>query len=323
MALRIGVIGAGTHGERYVRHGLNDVPGLTVTALCRRQPAAGQEMAARFGVRYHREAAALIEDPEVDAVVVCTPPSTHFGLAEQVLAAGKPLLLEKPMTGSLTEARQLVRLDATAACPLMLGQSLRWNPVIAKVRELWPRLGKVRLIRLAQRLAPTTLAWQQDAAQTVGGSVLLTGVHIFDLVRWLTGAEFVSVDSRQQQVHNPVVEDFFLARALLSDGCWASLEVSKYTQYRACTLEAVGDDGQLSADYLKGDVRLRCGSEEEKFEVSALVPTLPVVLGDWLEAVSRQAAPPVTVHDGLATLQVVDACYRSAAAGAEVAVITP
>ncbi len=323
MKFRIGVIGAGAHGERYVRHGLNDVPGMAVTALCRRQQEPGRVLAAVHGVRYHREAADLIADPAVDGVVICTPPSTHFSLSEQVLAAGKPLLLEKPMTGSLAEAERLAKLDAAAPHPLMLGQSLRWNPVIEKVRALWPRLGTVRLIRLAQRLAPTTLAWQQDLAQTVGGSVLLTGVHIFDLTRWLTGAEFVSVDSRQRQVHNPVVEDQFLARAVLTDGCWASLEVSKHTQSRACIVEAVGDAGQLRADYLKGGLQWRSGAEEENFEVSALVPTLPVVLADWLDAINNNRPPPVTVQDGLATLQVVDACYRSAAAGTEVRIDRP
>ncbi len=322
MNFRIGIVGAGAHGERYVRHGLRDVPGMTVTALCRRQEKPGRALAEQHGVRYHPEAAGLIADPEVDGVVICTPPSTHFSLADQVIAAGKPLLLEKPMTGNLDEARRLVALDAAAKSPLMLGQSLRWNPVLLKVRELWPRLGQVRMVRLAQRLAPTSLAWQKDAAQTVGGSVLLTGVHIFDLARWLTGAEFITVNSRQEKIHNPVVEDFFLARAQLSDGCWASLEVSKFTQSRACILEAVGDKGQLSADYLKGGVALKCGNEEERFEVSARVPTLPVVLQDWLDAVRAKTTPPVTVHDGLATLQVVDACYRSAVSGAEVALNT-
>jgi len=263
-------------------------------------------------VRHHTEAAELIRDPDVDGVVICTPPGTHFEYAQQVLAAGKPLLLEKPMTGTLAQAQELAKLDASAATPLMLGQSLRWNPVIQRVKELWPRLGKVRLIRLAQRLAPTDLAWQRDLAQTVGGSVLLTGVHIFDLARWLSGSEFVSVDSRQERFLNPVVEDFFLARAQLADGCWVSLEVSKYTQSRACWLEVVGEEGQISADYLRAGVRWRSGTEDVYEDISALVPTLPTVLADWLKCINEGSAPPVTVQDGLATLQMVDACYRSA-----------
>lgn len=315
MDFRIGIIGAGAHGERYVRHGLRDVPGLTVTALCRRDRQAGQALAARYGVRYLPEAATLVAAPDVDGVVVCTPPSSHADLAALVLAAGKPLLLEKPMTGTLAEAERLAALDARAPRPLLLGQSLRWNPVIAKARELWPRLGRVHLVRLAQRLAPTELDWQRDRAQTVGGSVLLTGVHLFDLVRFLSGREFTAVDSRQRQVLNPAVEDLFLARGELDDGCWVSLEVSKYTRSRAAWLEAVGEDGQLWADYLQGGLVLRRGRDEERFAVDATAPTLPLVLRDWLACVRDGTAPPVGVHDGLATLRVAEACYRSSSSG--------
>lgn len=319
MTFRIGVIGAGAHGTRYLRHAARDVPGLEPVALCRRDLAAGQVLAEELDCRCHASAHELIADPTVDGVIVCTPPSSHFELAAAVLAAGKPLLLEKPLTGTLAEARQLAELAARPGSPpLMVAQTLRWNPVIAQVRGLWPRLGKVHLVRLAQRLEPTTLAWQRDPAQTVGGSVLLTGVHIFDLVRHLTGREFTEIDSRQDHILNPAVEDFFLARARLDDGCRVSLEVSKFTRSRAAWLEAVGEEGQIFADYLQGGVLLRQGAQEERFEVSARIPTLPLVLGDWLRAVQSGGPPPVTVADGVATLQVADACYRSAACGAAV-----
>ncbi|MBK8165801.1 MAG: Gfo/Idh/MocA family oxidoreductase [bacterium] len=318
MEFRIGIIGAGAHGERYLRHGLRDVPGMTVTAVCRRDRRAGAKLAAHYAVRYLPEAPDVVAAPDVDGVVVCTPPSSHGGLAASVMAAGKPLLLEKPMTGTLGEAEHLAALDTGAAAPLFLGQSLRWNPVILKARELWPRLGRVHLVRLAQRLAPTTLPWQRDPAQTVGGSVLLTGVHLFDLARFLTGREFARVDSRHWQVAHPVVEDFFLARAELDDGCQVSLEVSKYTDSRAQWLEAVGEHGQLWADYLTGGLVLRQGRSAERFDVDATVPTLPAMLRDWLACVTAGARPPVGALDGLATLRVVDACYRSAAAGAAV-----
>ena len=87
MSFRVGVLGAGTHGQRYVRHALKDVPGMTVTALCRRSTVAGRKLAAQYGVRYHAEPESLIRDPEVDGIVICTPPSSHFGLARSTLAA--------------------------------------------------------------------------------------------------------------------------------------------------------------------------------------------------------------------------------------------
>lgn len=318
MDFRVGVIGAGAHGERYVRHAGSDVPGMSVTALCRRTENAGRQLAERFGCRYHAAPEDLIADPDVDGIVICTPPSSHFGLAAAVLEAGKPLLLEKPMTGTLDEAEHLTELDASAPFPLMVAQALRWNPVILKVRQLLPLLGRIHLVRLAQRLAPTSLAWQRNVSETVGGSVLLTGVHIFDLARYLTGAEFMTVDSRQSLIKNPVVEDLFMARAVMTDGCWVHLEVSKYTQSRACWLELVGEDGQIMADYLDGGIILRRGRDEERFDVSAALPTLPPLLTDWLASVRGATGVPVTVADGLATMRVVEACYRSAESGREV-----
>lgn len=310
MSFRIGLIGAGTHGTRYLRHAANDVPGMTVAALCRRDQQSGRRLADELGCRYHAEPRELIEEPDVDGVVICTPPSSHFDLAAAVRTAGKPLLLEKPMTATLCEAERLAELDAASAGPpLMLAQTLRWNPVIAKARELWPRLGKVHFVRLAQRLQPTRLPWQRNLAETVRGSVLLTGVHLFDTVRHLTGQEFVEVQNHNRHILNPVVEDFFLARAILGDGCWVSLEVSKFTQSRACWLEAVGEEAQLWGDYLNGGLVLRQGSAEERFEIAAAVPTLPFVLGDWLSAIERGTPPPVGVADGVATLRVVEACY--------------
>ncbi len=309
MTFRIGVIGAGAHGTRYLRHAQQDVPGMTPTVFCRRDLSAGTELALDLGCRHLTDAQELIESPDVDGVVICTPPSTHFAYAKAVLAVGKPLLLEKPITATYAEATELMALAGNT--PVMAAHTLRWNPVIQKVKQLWPELGKIHLVRLAQRLEPTQLKWQRNIEETVGGSVLLTGVHLFDLVRHLTGVEFSSVDSRQNQILNPVVEDFFMTQGRLQDGCWVSMEVSKYTQSRACWLEAVGEDGQIFADYLNGGITLRTNHKEQKFDTSAQAPTLPLVLKDWLASIEKKVPCPVTLHDGLATMQIVDACYES------------
>jgi len=319
MTLRIGVVGAGTHGARYLRHARDDVDGLAPVALCRRDREAGQALARALGCRWYGAARELIEAPDVDAVVIATPPATHFPHAAAALAAGKPVLLEKPMTGTLAEARMLARLAAQpGAPPLMVAQTLRWNPVLRRAKEIWPELGPVHLIRLAQRLEPTQLAWQRNPDETVGGSVLLTGVHIFDLARWLSGEEFATVASRQRRVLNPVVEDLFLAHAETTAGTWVSLEVSKYTRSRAAWLEAVGERGQLQADYLAGGLCWRRRGEETVEAVAARVPTLPAVLAAWRDAIVGGTRVPVTVTDGLRTLEVTEACYRSATAGGSV-----
>lgn len=309
MTWRVGIVGAGTHGARYLNHLQHDVAGAEPVAICRRDTTAGRELAGRFGVDLEADGESLVVREDVDAVIVATPPSTHFRFAKAALTAGKPVLLEKPMTGTVEEARELTDL---AGGRLMVAQTLRWNPVLQRARELWPELGRVHHVRLAQRLAPTTLAWQRTRDESVGGSVLLTGVHIFDLARWLTGCEVVHVESRQRQVLNPVVEDFFLARAELDDGAWVSFEVSKYTQSRACWLEAVGEQAQLAADYLGGGLVVRTGKQERREAVDARVPTLPAMLNEWIASLDAGVPPPVTATDGLRTMEIVAACYASA-----------
>jgi predicted dehydrogenase len=185
------------------------------------------------------------------------------------------------------------------------------NPAIRKARELWSRLGRVHMIRLVQRLAPTEITWQRDPAQSVGGSVLLTGVHLFDLARYLSGQEFVSVDSRQRQVLHESLEDHFLARAELADGAWVSLEVGKFTQSVSCWLDAAGEEGQLWANYRHGGVHFLQAGQVERHAAEATQPALPAVLAAWRDQITEGAPPPVGATAGLRTLEVVTACYLS------------
>ncbi len=321
MTLRIGVIGMGVHGTRYARHAVQDVDGIELVACCRRDLPAVTAAAAEWGCRPHDDAHDLIMSPDVDAVIVATPPSTHFALTRDAMLAGKAVLLEKPVTGTLPEALELADLAAQRdAPPLMLAQTLRWNPVLMRVKELLPTLGRVRYLRLSQRLEPTSLIWQQDRSRSVGGSVLLEGVHLADTTRFLTGREIVEISSRQEQHHNTDVEDFFHATGLLDDGTHLSFEVSKFGNCRGCLLGAVGDEGQIAAEYYRGGITINRGMETTVEDVSAAVPTLPAVLAAWRDCVLNGSTPPVTVTDGVRTMEVVEACYSSHGTGRPIAV---
>lgn len=317
MDLRVGILGAGVHGARYARHVVEDVPGLELVAVCRRDAAAAAALADRWGCAAETDAAALLDRPGLDGVIIATPPSSHVPLALAARERGLGVLLEKPMAGTLAEARALAGHAAPPGTPpLLLAQTLRWNPVLRRVKELWPTLGRVRYVRVSQRLEPTTLAWQRDPAQTVGGSVLLTGVHLIDTVRFLSGGEIVRVDCRTERHANPVVEDFFHAVGRLDDGAHVSLEVSKFGRFRGCLLEAVGDEGQVWAEYYRGGVRVNRGGEVVAEDLSAAAPTLPAVLAAWREVLGGEAPPPVDAADGVRIQAVVHACYESAARGA-------
>src|SRR5690349_7565917 len=107
MALGVGIIGAGKHGERYLRHVVADVPELRLVALARRDRARGEAQARTYGCRFHADPEQLIADPDVDAVVLVVPPTLNAELASSAVRAGKHLLIEKPLATTLADCRRI------------------------------------------------------------------------------------------------------------------------------------------------------------------------------------------------------------------------
>ena len=319
--IRFGILGCGAHGERYLRHlKAGDVPGAVPVALWRRDRGAAQVLAARYGVQAHPAWRDLIEDPAVDAVIVATPPGLH---PEPILAAariGKPVLAEKPLAANLAQA-----LALAAALPddarVMVAHTLRFSPALITAHKRLPELGEVYRIRVAQRLEPSTIAWQRNAELAGGGSVTLTGVHGFDLVRWFTGATPTQVDARLRRLLGHPMENLFDACFEYADRpLLAACEVSKFSASRSALLELVGTQGQCWVDYLGGRVEWLSGRDRHTVAELGDRPTLPPTLSAFCRWLEGDGANPVPVAEGVEALRMADAVYRSAALGRPVPV---
>jgi predicted dehydrogenase len=312
--LRVGVIGLGVHGQRYLRHLSQDVPGAGLAAVCRRDSARAQQAGREWGVPAFTNPKELLEHPDVDAVAIITPPPTHLPLAVAALERGKPVLLEKPLTQVLDEAHELERVVHETGTPLFLAQTLRYNVALRLAKQEIERIGPIRSFTASQRLPRTDLAWQNTEATHPLGSILNTGVHLYDLVRWMLDAEFERVHCLAHRVENPFHEDLFKTQATLRDqDTLVALEVAKCTQSRSSFLELVGENGQIWVDYQVDQVTLVQGTERTVLRQANPMPTLPPMLRDFVRCVQEFEPMPVSVRDGLRTLEVVEACYRSVA----------
>src|SRR5579872_329483 len=101
--IRLGVIGYGYWGPNMVRNFM-EVPGTTVKAVCDLRPDRLAAVQARYPtIEVTTDAQVLLSDSGIDAIIICTPVSTHFGAAMQALQAGKHVLVEKPLAGSSEE----------------------------------------------------------------------------------------------------------------------------------------------------------------------------------------------------------------------------
>lgn len=135
--IRWGIIGCGDVTEVKSGPGFQKATGSALVAVMRRDGAKAADYAKRHGVpRWYDDAARLISDPEVDAVYVATPPSSHKEYVLAAAAAGKPVYVEKPMARDHAECVAMVAACLTAGVPLFVAYYRRAMPRFLKVKEL-------------------------------------------------------------------------------------------------------------------------------------------------------------------------------------------
>jgi predicted dehydrogenase len=312
----VGLIGAGKHGQRYAQHVVNDVPELRLAALSRQDHARGAEQASALGCRYHTTWSALVDDPGVEAVVAAVPPSLHPEIAGAVARVQKPLLIEKPLATTGAAAAEVVRVLRAAAVPCLMAHTLRWNAVVDAIRARLPALGPLRAVLLNQRFEPSTLGWLDDPAVAGGGIILHTGVHSFDLVRWLTGCEVARVTCRTVRAATVRTEDNFLA-VLELEGSDALVAVngSRATLGRSGLIDVAGAEGQLVGDHQLGWCFGIRGLERTPVPIHEQLPTVREVLRAFARLLVAGEQPRTSLEDGARAVLVAEACYRSARLG--------
>jgi predicted dehydrogenase len=134
--LYIGVIGYGYWGPNIVRN-FFATAGCTVKAVADARPERLALLAKVFpSIQGVKDAADIINDPDIDAVVIATPVFTHFALAKRVLQQGKHALIEKPMTSSVKEADELINLAAQKGLTLMADHTFLYTGAVQKMKEI-------------------------------------------------------------------------------------------------------------------------------------------------------------------------------------------
>ncbi len=134
--LRLGVIGYGYWGPNLVRN-FSLTEGAAVTVVSDRDEKRRKLVNQTYpAIKTCAEAADLIADPDVDAVAIATPVSTHFPFAKAALMAGKHVLVEKPMAETAAQCRELIDLAAKHKCTLMVGHTFLYTGAVRKMREL-------------------------------------------------------------------------------------------------------------------------------------------------------------------------------------------
>jgi predicted dehydrogenase len=314
--VRFGLIGLGIHGMRYARHIMHDIDGAELYAICRQDPARGEAFARDHNVRYYREYLDLLNDPKVDAVVVVTPPYLHERICTTAVAAGKAVLVEKPLACNTREAINIVEAAARTKGMLMVSHTLRFNSVVRALEDHLDEVGPIHTISINQRLEPPQREWMDDFSQAGGGVILHTGVHIFDLVRFLSGDEVRRVYCEADRIFYEELEDVFVATLRLRRSkIRCVIDAARYTGGRSGRIEVVGERGQLMGDHVHGYGMIIRGRKATPLDVLPPVNTVEQALRAFLNALLHQGVPPITALDGFQAVEIAEACYHSASSG--------
>jgi predicted dehydrogenase len=314
--MRIGLIGVGKHGRRYAHHVRADVPGLTLAGVARRDAARVAEAARELGCRGFAGYRELIAADAVEAVIAVVPPVHHEEIVTLAARAGKPLLLEKPATVSVAVGRRMLAMVRETGAWVSVAHTLRYNGVVRALRERRAALGPLHAVTLTQRFERSTLDWLDDPARAGGGITLHTGVHGFDLVRHLTGAEVDLVTCTQGRVWTRHTEDSFAATLVLAGGAiLATVAGSRAAPGRTGYIELAGAAGTLIGDHVAHTARLMVGSEARPIDTGPPIPTVRDTLRAFAAALAAGASPPIPLEEGLRAVAIAEACARAARTG--------
>jgi predicted dehydrogenase len=336
--LNVAVVGLGI-GVAHIEEGyLPNADRFRLAAVCALTPAEVAAVADRFGVPGRFTAFdAVLADPAIDVVDICTPPALHLPMALAALEAGKHVILEKPVCGSLAEADRLLAAAARAKGRLMpvfqyrfgdgveqaqaiLAAGIAGKPYVATAETLWRRTPEYYAV-------PWRGRWETE----LGGVLMSQAIHIHDLATCVMGPVARVFGRTATRVNAIEVEDCVSASCLLASGALLSLTCTLGGADEISRLRFVFEHVTFESDhapYNPGAAPWRILTASD-----AVRRRIDDVLADWRPRPSRFEAQmarfhdavttggplPVTAEEARAALELAAGIYHSAATGSDVA----
>jgi myo-inositol 2-dehydrogenase/D-chiro-inositol 1-dehydrogenase len=240
-AIKLGLAGAGRMGRNHLA-AIAGSDKVQLTAIAEPVEASRATLDAR-GARLYSDLDSMLEVGGLDGVLVCVPSDLHLATVRRLVAAGLPILCEKPCGVTAAEAREATRLAADASLPLQIGFWRRFVPSLRKLRQRIGsgEMGEIYLVACYQWDGAPPGAFFRTHS---GGIFIDMGVHEFDQTRWLTGQEFGAISALASGVAGeawPGDPESAQAVADLSGGTSALVSLGRrYPLGDVCKVEVFG-----------------------------------------------------------------------------------
>lgn len=316
--IRWGIIGCGNVTEVKSGPAFNKVPNSALVAVMRRDGAKAKDYAQRHGVpKWYDDATQLINDPEINAVYVATPPGSHEAYAIAALQAGKPVYVEKPMSVDTASCLRMKMVADEMNGKLVVAHYRRALPMFNKIKDLVDahKIGDIRTVRLSMLqqdksslIANAETNWRVDPAIAGAGLFYDLAPHQIDIILYFFGnplyANGISTNQAGLYKAEDVVTGMMrLPKEILFTGQWC-FTVGEGLQEDLC--EITGSKGKISFPIFGHTVTVTIEGHEEliQFEPPAHIqqPMIEKIVNYFLE----KAENPCSAADAIESMKVME-----------------
>ena len=326
--LQVGIIGAGRIGRVHIQGILTGVPGARIRGIAAPHLTEEiQSLARAAGAKTlttdYRD---LLRDPEIDAVLICSPTDTHAAISIEAMEAGKHVFCEKPVDLSLTKIQMVIDAARVSGVKYQVGFNRRFDHNFQALRKAIAagKIGSVQVVKICSRDSePPTAKFVRSS----GGLFLDMTVHDLDMVRFLSGSEVEEVYAAGSVLIDPAIGDAgdvdTAAMVLkLRSGALALIDNSRQAVYgydqraevfgsKGCI--SIGNDTPSTAILSTADGIT--GERPLWFFLERYLPAFQEEVRQFVEAVEHDLPVPVGGEDALQATLLAMACTRSSQEG--------
>lgn len=282
-------------------------------------PDRAKLMAQSFGTRAFESYEALLSEPGLDAVVICSENVRHRELCEMAAQAGKHVLCEKPLATTVADGEAMIAACARAGVQLMTAFPCRYSPVMQRLKETLESgdAGEVVAIRGTNR-GRNPGGWFINKAESGGGATMDHTVHVTDLMRWMLQDEVKEVYAEvSNNISHLDFDDVGFLSLTFERGVFGTLDASwsrpkTFPTWGDVTLDVITDRGTLSMDMFAQNLVVYSDAKNSVSWHNWGGSMDDGLLGAFATAVREGSPVPITGLDGLRAAEVALAAYRSA-----------
>lgn len=337
MAVRFAIIGCGKITERLSLPSLDGFDGAEVKVLCDIKKSKAQNLKAMFNLDAEicTDWKKIIKRKDIDAVAVNTPNSLHAPMTIAFCNAKKHVIVEKPIATSMKEAHAMCAAADKSHVILMVEQTQRFDVIHETAKEAIDKglIGKItnvkgRLGHSGPEYWNDKDRWYFDKKQSGGGAGVDVGIHILDLIRWLSGKEVSAVCANVTRLNKPYpVEDNVMCLLKFKDGSIGSFEASWTTGPYEVTTQFYGDKGKIKTSLgAEHPVTIELSRPKDRdpnclWSEKPFYPEIPAkakrvnAFIHFVDCIRKKKQSFISGKEGAKSLEVVLAAYESARTG--------